>query len=244
MRYAIISDIHGNLEALETVLAHIEQEGVEQVLCLGDVVGYNANPKECLDLVRAHCAAVIQGNHERMVLGEDLDLVHPSTRHAIEWTRQQLDAEDLAYIAGMPERLEWQDDILLVHGSPRDRDEYILTAEALRENFLYLQEHFPRTRMCLFGHSHFPMIVAVPQLHAPLHETTTVKLEPGAVSLVNPGSVGQPRDGCPLASFAIYDTDDPSVTVVRCAYPIVKAQQKVRAAGLHERIALRLGLGR
>ena len=133
MRYGIIADIHANLEALEKCLAFLESEKVDEILCLGDVIGYNADPSECLKLVRAKCKAVISGNHERMVLGASLYGVRKETLEATEWTKNQLSPDELKYIEGLADETKVGEKILLVHGSPRDKDEYILSTDAIRD---------------------------------------------------------------------------------------------------------------
>jgi predicted phosphodiesterase len=244
LRLGVISDIHGNLEALEMAFRRLEDMGAERFVCLGDVIGYNASPKECLDLVRERCEAVVQGNHERMVLGKDLDIVHPSTRAAILWTRKQLTDDDIEWVELLPEQALVGEGVLLVHGAPRHTDEYILTARGMKENYILTCEQFPGVRACFFGHTHLPMVACPPEAHVQFHETREVPLAADALAMVNPGSVGQPRDGCPLSSFALYDDEACTVTIVRSPYAIVRAQQKVRDAGLNERLARRLALGR
>ncbi len=244
VRTAIISDIHGNLEALEMVFTRLETTGVERVVCLGDIVGYNADPAACVALVRERCSAVVQGNHERMVLGRGLEGVHRATRAAIAWTREQLDAEAIAWIASLPEQLELEGGLLLVHGSPRDPDEYLLGPAAVRASYAFLLEHHPHVRRCFFGHTHLPIVAAPPAPVLSFHESRSVEIDRERLAMINPGSVGQPRDGSPLAAYAVYDDETHTVTIHRSAYPIVRAQQKVRAAGLNERFARRLARGR
>lgn len=244
MRYGILADIHANLEALEAAFTFLAEQEVDDIVCLGDIVGYNANPKECLDQVRARCSTSIKGNHERMVLGGSLAGVRQETLDATEWTRNQLSDEDLAYLGGLGDTAPLGDGVLLVHGSPRDPDEYILSTDAIRDNMDLLKREHPAVKVCFFGHSHFPMIIGLPEIHTRFHETKTVALDPARLYLVNPGSVGQPRDSCPLSSFAIFDTDRHAVTIYRRPYDVTKTQEKILAAGLHERLASRLERGK
>jgi predicted phosphodiesterase len=244
MRYGIIADIHANLEALEKALQFLEGEKVDEILCLGDVIGYNADPVECVKLVRAKCKAVIQGNHERMVLGASLYGVRKETLEATEWTRNQLSPDDLKFIEGLPEEQLIGEDILLVHGSPRDKDEYILSTDAIRENVQILKAKHPGVKVCFFGHSHYPMVIGAPEVHTRFHETRRLELDKGRLWLVNPGSVGQPRDACPLSSFAIFDTDAWAVTIYRQPYDIPATQKKILDAGIDRKLASRLDVGK
>jgi len=245
MRLGVVSDIHGNLEALESVLAALDQRDVDRIVCLGDIVGYNANPKECLAIVRERCPVAIRGNHERMVLGGALKGLRKETRNATSWTRSQLTQEETAYLASLPDEAVVDDAAaLLVHGSPRDPDEYILSDDVIHASLDLLARDYPDARICFFGHSHFPMVLGPPDVHVRLRETQTVRLLPDRRYLVNPGSVGQPRDSCPLASCAVYDTDEKTIELLRLEYDLEKTQRKIREAGLADRLALRLALGR
>ncbi len=246
MKYGVISDIHANLEALKVVLAHLDEQKVDQIICLGDVIGYNADPKECIKVVRARALCTIQGNHERMVLGASLVGVRRETIEATEWTRRQLDDEEMRWIEALPEEMlcPVDDRILLVHGSPRDKDEYVLSPDAIRENLNELRRRFPKVKICFFGHSHYPMVIGAPEVHTRFHETRTIALNPDRVYLINPGSVGQPRDGCPLAAWAILDMDKSTITIYRKPYEIQATQKKMIDAGIDKRLAQRLEVGK
>lgn len=244
MRYGLLADIHGNLEALEHALHVLAAEGAEELLCLGDVIGYNANPAECVDLVRERCSVTIKGNHERMVLGGSLDGVRQETIDATTWTRLQLSEDQLAWLEALPETARVGGDVLMVHGSPVDPDEYILTTDAIRESMSALKRDHPGVRICFYGHTHFPMFIGLPELHMRFHEQRTLGLRPDRIYLINPGSVGQPRDGCAKTAFALYDTDAAEVTFYRGEHDVKRAQDKIRAAGLSERFASRLGRGK
>ncbi|RME69997.1 MAG: metallophosphoesterase [Planctomycetota bacterium] len=244
LRTAIISDVHANVDALQTVLERIAAIGVDRVVCLGDIVGYNADPAACVDRVREACDTVIAGNHERMLLGRCRDGVARPVLAAIDWSREQLRAEQLAWLAELPEEAELEPGILLVHGSPRDPDEYIARPTVLRDNYRWLETHRPAVRLCCFGHTHRPLLAAPPRVQRRFGRCEEIELDPARLAFVNPGSVGQPRDGSPLASFAIHDAQRHTITFVRTPYPIVRAQQRVLAAGLHERFAQRLAQGR
>ena len=244
MRYGIIADIHSNLEALTKALATLEEQKVDQVLCLGDVIGYNADPGECIKLVREKCSHVISGNHERMVLGANLYGVRKETLEATEWTRNKLSPDELKYIESIPEEARVSEKILIVHGSPRDKDEYILSTDAIRDNAAVLKTKYPEVKVCFFGHSHYPMVIGAPEVHTRFHETRTLSLNPDRVYMINPGSVGQPRDGCPLSAFAIYDDAANTVTIYRQPYDIKATQEKILAAGIDKKLASRLEVGK
>jgi predicted phosphodiesterase len=246
MRYGIISDIHANLEALKLALAHLDTQSIDHILCLGDVVGYNANPHECVEIVRKRALCTIQGNHERMVLGASLMGVRKETVEATEWTRRQLGEDDLKWLGSLPEDMlcPVDDKILLVHGSVRDKDEYVLSPDVIRENINELKRRHPQVKVCFFGHSHYPMVIGAPEVHTRFHETRTITLHPDRLYLINPGSVGQPRDGCPLAAWAIYDNERLTVTIYRQPYDVPATQKKMIDAGLDKRLAQRLEVGK
>ena len=244
MRYGVIADIHANLEALNKTIEFLESEKVDQILCLGDVIGYNADPGACIKVVREKCQAVIQGNHERMVLGASLYGVRKETLEATEWTKNQLSPDELKYIEALPEETKVGDKILLVHGSPRDKDEYILSTDAIRENVQTLKAQHPDVKVCFFGHSHYPMVIGAPEVHTRFHETRKLDLDQSRLYLINPGSVGQPRDTCPLASFAVFDDDKWTVTIHRLPYDIAATQKKILDAGIDKKLAARLEVGK
>ncbi len=243
MRYLIISDVHGNLAALEAVLA--AAGACDAVWCLGDVVGYGPQPNECVERVRGlpglRCVA---GNHDWGALGRlDLSEFNPEARRAAEWTGAQLTASNRAWLEGLPERIV-EDGFTLVHGSPRHPIwEYVLSPYVARENLAYFD-----TPTCLVGHSHIPVIFR--QDGPPSSSPTTLVPEPGETfhygeprAIVNPGSVGQPRDGDPRACFVVLDMAAGTLEYHRVAYPIGETQERMREAHLPERLALRLAYG-
>ncbi len=253
--YAVISDIHGNLEALEAVLGDIP-DGTERIYCLGDVIGYGANPNECCDLVRAHGMPVIPGNHDLAVtdLSTDLAWFNPIAAAAIEWTREQLTQENADFLRTQSRmiREEWT---LFVHGSVRDPDEYILNTSVARENLAVLEADYPDVEVCFFGHTHVKVCffghthvkAIVPSPDAPLPSSQVFDLAGSdGPYLVNPGSVGQPRDGDTFASYVLSeDAPDGSRVAYRFVdYDVEKAQTKIRAAGLPGMLADRLAYGR
>ncbi len=238
--YAVISDIHGNLEAFEAVLGDIPGE-VERVFCLGDVIGYGASPNECCDLVRREEMPVITGNHDLAVvdLETDLNWFNPVAAAAVRWTREQLSEENHSFLRSRP-RMMQTSEALFVHGSVRDPDEYIIDGATAAENLAILKSEYPNVSLCFFGHTHVKAIAPSP--NEPALESDSLDLGRGGPYLVNPGSVGQPRDGDTFASYVLVEGTD--VTYRFVEYDIEKAQAKIRDAGLPGMLADRLAVGR
>jgi predicted phosphodiesterase len=246
MRYLILSDIHANREALSAVLAFVRRKPWDKVVFLGDLVGYGANPNQTVDMVRALRPLVaIRGNHDKVCSGiEDGELFNRVALQAAMWTRGKLTPSNLKWLRSLPEGPMVVDEAFAVsHGTPIDEDAYIFgEIEALN---VFRQTNFP---VCFFGHSHFPVIFGL----SPDAITTVLtvapsfrfRLRPGVRYLINPGSIGQPRDGNPLASFAIYDSDSQAVTIHRIPYRVEQAQERILKAGLPRPLADRLALGR
>jgi predicted phosphodiesterase len=243
--YAVISDIHGNLEGLEAVLRDVP-DGIEKIYCLGDVIGYGANPNECCDLLRSTEMPTISGNHDLAVtdLSTDLAWFNPVAAAAIEWTRKQLTEENANFLRTRPRTMQ-EDGVLFVHGSVRDPDEYILNEAIARENLAILEKKYPDVRVCFFGHTHIKAVAPSPDNMS--SGSLTFDLGSGRPYLVNPGSVGQPRDGDTFASYVLVE-DAPDggtrITYRFVEYDVPKAQTKIRAAGLPNILADRLAHGR
>ncbi|MBI4596827.1 MAG: metallophosphoesterase family protein [Candidatus Omnitrophica bacterium] len=251
MRCAVLSDIHGNLEALTAAITACASQGVEQYLCLGDVVGYGADPVACLARLEALKAVAVAGNHEAGCIGKlELNWFTHSARAAIEWTRDQLGFTELDALR----RLHWietEEPFTLVHASLRhpERFAYLTDVGQMIDTL-----HLCKTLICLAGHTHVPCIVEYDLAQRRLLRVLTAAAELADVSyadeaatrryFVNPGSVGQPRDGDPRAGFAIIDTSQHRISMHRVAYDIASAQQKIRQAGLPSFLADRLALGR
>lgn len=247
MKYAVISDLHANLEALQAVLDDASPKA-DAVVCLGDIVGYNADPHECLRLVRETCAVVIAGNHDQAACGvRRYDDFNDWARQAMDWTRQQLSAAEVAYLQDLPGTAPLGSGWLAAHGSPRDTDEYLFDRLGFEVAFDTLWRLRPGTQGCFVGHTHLPMIWAcssdgrVVQVGA---EARTVTLDPACRYIVNPGSVGQPRDGSPLAAYAILDEAAATVEFRRVVYDIAAVQEKIYDAMLPPLLAERLAIGR
>lgn len=249
MRYAIISDIHGNLEALDAALSSLSGRGYDALLVLGDLVGYGADPNAVIDRVRAlKPLAVIRGNHDKVAAGVE----HPEgfnsvARLAVQWTYETLTPANRTYLAELREGPVAIDDLVeICHGAPFDEDAYVFDElDALRA---LKATHRP---VCFFGHTHLPIVFELTiepeglDVLAPgSGPETTFAFRQHARYLLNPGSVGQPRDGDPRAAFALVDTSARQVTLIREPYAVESAQAKVVAAGLPDILALRLQVGR
>jgi predicted phosphodiesterase len=240
LRYGIFGDIHGNLEALDAVLADMGEQGVERRVCTGDIVGYGANPSECIGIVREVADVVIAGNHDHAVAEKlNIDFFNAYAREAVIWTRRQIDGEERDWLYDL--RLVHKDThYTVVHGTlnyPQMFD-YIQTAYDA-----YLSLELLQTRVCFLGHSHVPVTFfqsdAVEMTLDP-----TVALNESCRYLVNVGSVGQPRDENPLAAYAVFDDSEMTVEIRRVEYDIETASRKIISAGLPPVLAERLYYGR
>jgi predicted phosphodiesterase len=240
MRYAIIADIHGNLEAFQTVLDDIKTQNVQQIVCLGDVVGYNANPKECLDIVRAMNVPIVKGNHDEYCSSEDqLEGFNPHAAEAVIWTRNQLNTDDRQWLRDL-KYTRMVANFTIVHATldAPQRWGYVFDKLAAAASFPY-----QNTQICFFGHTHVP--VAFMRDTAVRGGTySKFKIDPAKKYFINVGAVGQPRDNNPKAGYVVYDTDAGTIELRRLDYDIATTQAKIRAAGLPERLAERLEFGR
>ena len=243
MRVAILSDIHANREALEAVEARLAALRVDQVYFLGDAVGYNADPGYCLARIAALAAFSVRGNHDKTVADPaNLDWFNEVAREALVWTSRQLDAQGLSLLAGLPRGpLAVGERWVLCHGTPADEDQYLTQARDAEKAFRFLGASFPGAEVAFFGHTHVPVIVAEKGRALPPPERFA--LRPGVRYLINPGSVGQPRDRLPLASFGVLDEEERAYEHYRVPYPIEKTQGKILAAGLPRALADRLAGG-
>lgn len=240
MRYAIIADIHGNLEAFQTVLDDIKTQNVQHIVCLGDVVGYNANPKECLDMVRAMNIPVVKGNHDEYCSSDEaLEGFNPHAAEAVIWTRNQLTTEDRKWLRDL-KYSRMVANFTIVHATldAPERWGYVFDKLAAAASFPY-----QNTQVCFFGHTHVP--VAFMRDTAVRGGTySKFKIDPAKKYFVNVGAVGQPRDNNPKAGYVVFDVDAGTIELRRLDYDIATTQQKIRAAGLPERLAERLEFGR
>lgn len=241
MHILVVTDIHSNLVALQAVL---ESAGpYDQLWSLGDIVGYGPEPNECISLLTGREHIAIPGNHDWGVLGKiELDDFNTEARKANLWTRQVLTPESTAYLENAPQTTE-QDEVTLAHGSPRHPVwEYITRTDTAQRNYA----HF-KTRICLVGHTHVPAIYWQPDTDTPCMSIQPKTDQPFSCEegryIINPGSVGQPRDGDPRAAFLILDTETCTVEHRRVAYDIHATQKKMRTAGLSARNIARLEYG-
>ena len=247
MRYLVISDIHANLEAFDGVLAAAGALTYDRLIVLGDLVGYGADPNAIVDRIRQLAPhALIRGNHDKVGSGiESAEGFNAVARSAIRWTYETLTPANREWLAALPTGPVVVDDLIeICHGTPFDEDAYVFDdLDALRAL------HASERPLCLFGHTHVQIGYA---LSGDQFTLTTleaarplqVAIANGAKHLVNPGSVGQPRDGDPRAGFGLVDTDTRAVTIYRIDYPIQQAQARIIAEGLPEVLAQRLALGR
>lgn len=240
MRYALIGDIHGNLEAFDAVLASIEQEHVDQILCVGDIVGYGANPVECIDLVKEKCTKVVAGNHDYAAIGlTDVDYFNPFAKDALLWTSERLSEKEINYLASL-KLMEREDSFTMVHATlsnPRDWG-YILNTFDAAMNF-----ELQVDPICFVGHSHGPVVYMKRENFISGHRFVS-KIEAGCQYIINVGSVGQPRDGDYRASYVVFDLDLQTLKLKRVEYDVVKTQKKIMEAGLPQILADRLSIGR
>jgi predicted phosphodiesterase len=245
MRYMIISDLHSNLESLEAALQY---RAYDRVVVLGDIVGYGANPNEVVDLVRdLNPIAMVRGNHDKVVSGvEDGELFSAHALQAARWSRRQITPGNSAYLKNLAQGpIEVNSLFSIAHGSPLDEDEYLVYEEDAEPQFRGF-----RTPVCFFGHTHIPVIFALTGESQLLYDfpageqSLELDLSGARRYLINPGSVGQPRDGNPLGSFAVFDSDQKTVQFLRYEYPIAVAQKKILQAGLPPFLAQRLSVGR
>ena len=242
MRYAVLSDAHGNLEALEAVLKEAEAIGYDRLLFLGDFVGYGANPNECVELIRERASVAVLGNHDSAVLHpEEADYFNEFARRAVLWTRERLTKENMNYLASLPFTAKPEGNILVVHASPHkpEKWDYILSIYDAEFHFGHFSEP-----ICLFGHSHIPGIfIREPDGKITMIEDEPLKLDDSRRFLINPGSVGQPRDLDWRASFGLLDTEKRVFEFFRVEYDVDKAQLRIKEAGLPEVLAKRLAIG-
>ncbi|MEE3260038.1 MAG: metallophosphoesterase family protein [Candidatus Latescibacterota bacterium] len=238
MRLAVLSDIHANREALYAVIDTGRAHGVDAWLCLGDIVGYGADPQACLHRVRELTDAVILGNHDAAAVGlQDLAYFNPHARRAAEWTAEQLNDAERQYLAALPLVLE-QGEALFVHAEPSRPTEWgyvVDLADAQRALMAIAQ------RFCFVGHSHYPLLCA--ECDGEVKMVAAGPIQTQSRYLANVGSVGQPRDGDPRACFALWDQAADTLELVRCPYDIATAQNKIIAAGLPPFLAERLAQG-
>jgi predicted phosphodiesterase len=242
MRYALIGDIHSNLEAFTEVKRQLEKEEIDKYICLGDIVGYGANPKECIKIARKLFDCLIAGNHDWAAAGRfDASRFNPYARQAVQWTEDILESEDKRFLRSLPLRMEI-DDFEIVHGSLYHPDEfnYILNEAEAEKSF-----NLMKTRLLFIGHSHAPAILIKKNLKVIEQvPSSEIELDFENKYIVNVGSVGQPRDGNPRACFCIFDEQKRTIQIKRLEYRVALTQEKIINAGLPHFLAVRLAGGR
>ena len=244
MRYAVLSDLHANLEAVTAVLKDAEKQGYDRAVTCGDIVGYGASPNEVVEILRDIDALVgVRGNHDKVATGvNDGDSFHEVARSAALWTRETLTPDNRAFLELLPQGPHDVGDFVLSHGSPLDEESYILMPEDAIDAF----EGGDFT-VAFFGHTHFTCAFTLTgdtlQAEMLAGNRERITLEPEARYLINPGSIGQPRDCNPKASYGILDTEERTFTARRVEYDVLGAQERIVSVGLPEVLAYRLGQG-
>ncbi len=241
MRYGVVSDVHSNIEALGAVFASLRDD--DGLLCLGDIVGYGPNPNECVEQIRARATATVLGNHDVAAIDNfGLAYFNPAAREAMRWTQSVLSAENLAWLDSLGYEFRMPE-FLLVHGAPVNYFEYILDKAAAMRAFVGTD-----APLIFIGHTHIAEYYALHAdgriEHEHLQHGGEIALEEGVRYLINVGSVGQPRDLNPRASFGVYDSAARTVRINRVEYPIGPVQEKIASARLPDALARRLLVGR
>ncbi len=244
MRIGILGDIHSNLEALQSTISAMQSEAVDHWVQVGDIVGYGAQPSECIRLVRELKCTVCLGNHDAAVVGLlSTDYFNPYARQAVEWTRGQIDGDDVDFLRQLPLVVE-REHHTVVHGSLHVPEEfgYVMSVVEAKDSL-----RAQNSRVCFVGHSHVPAIYMQDsdpdEVHVVYSPEVTAQTRSATKVLMNVGSVGQPRDEDPRATYAIYDTETLEAHIKRVDYDIASTQASILAAGLPEVLANRLSLG-
>lgn len=239
--FAILGDIHSNIEALNTVLDDCRSQGVTDFLCTGDVIGYNAAPHECLEVVRSLGCPVVKGNHDHYVsnLSVNLNDFQPHAARVIEWTREQLSQDDLQWLSDLPYSVIAMG-LNVVHATNDFPENFGYVFDNLQAEANFIKQ---KTPLCFHGHTHCPMIYEKSMNGVWRIDPQDIKLPLGKKYFINVGSVGQPRDGDPRATYVIYEPATKTVRFRRLEYDIQSAQERIRRAGLPERLAERLQYG-
>lgn len=245
MQFLILSDLHANWQALQAVVEDARGE-YDQVVCCGDIVGYNPNPSEVLEWARGNCAALVRGNHDKVVAGiDDIEWFNDVAKVSARWTMHVLSRKQLEYLTELPTGPTRLEHFHIWHGSPSDEDEYISAAAQALPRFTAFE-----LPLAFFGHTHlqggffskYGRVGRIPQV-PPEERELSFMLEPDTLYMVNPGSVGQPRDNDPRAAYALYNPDTKVVTLRRKPYPVDRTAALIREAGLPDVLGFRLFSG-
>jgi len=244
MRYGIISDIHSNIEAITTVFEKIDQLSIDRVVCLGDLVGYYFNPNEVVDLINKRDVKCIMGNHDVVACGiVDPIYFNPSAASAILWTRDQLNEKSIEFIKSLKDSNQVNEAFRMVHGSIADRDEYLLFRQEIEKSFEIMKNEPDLPKVAFFGHTHRRIYYEHKGDDLYQGREITLKIEKDTYYLINPGSVGQPRDSDPRAAFCVFDTKESIVEFQRVEYDIDSTAEKVKELPFGESLAKRLYRG-
>lgn len=244
MKMGILADIHSNLEAFEAVLLELEKLKIKKIWHLGDIVGYGPNPNKCIELIKKKKIISLAGNHDLAVLGKiSINNFNPYAAQAVKINAQELSEENKKFLESLPLTLKPKENVILTHGSIRDPVwEYLLEIAQAKENFSLFKE-----KVLFVGHSHIPIIFEkrkdkIYQFRFP-PDKAFLKFEKDSRYIINPGSVGQPRDQNPKASFVIFDNEVLTLEYHRIEYPYQKTQEKMKKAGLPQFLIDRLAIG-
>ncbi|MDH4127614.1 MAG: metallophosphatase family protein [Spirochaetota bacterium] len=247
MKYAIISDIHSNLEAFKSVLEDIDKQKADRIICLGDVIGYATNPNECCELLFERTPIVIKGNHD--YAGCDLKEIEYFNIYAQEsarWTYNNLSEKNRKILSSLKDFEIVDNNFLVLHGALTHRNNYIINLNDAEENFAILKRNYPHYKICFYGHTHSK------QIWGPIEGTPATRFTPPIQSfqllkkdfyLINPGSVGQPRDRDPRASYLIFDSETMKITYNLLEYDVETTKRKILSARLPSYLANRLDSG-
>ncbi len=243
MRYAIISDIHGNLQALQALLADIKKRSVDTIVCLGDIVGYYPNPQKCIDLIKKHVDLCVAGNHDYAAI-EKINTSNFTfyAFAAMEWTKQNISDKDRQYLASLPLSVE-QEQMLFTHASPARLGQWSYVfpdnEEAVVDAFNNLNH-----KLCFIGHTHWPSIMVKKQDRITINTDSSIKVKDNCTYLINVGSIGQPRDFDRRSCYAIYDTRTVKLSLIRVKYNFKATQRRIKDCRLPLFLAERLEKGR
>ncbi len=239
-KYAIFGDVHGNLEALNAVLESMKEEGVTHYACVGDTVGYGGNPVECVEKIRALGCKVVLGNHDAGVVGKtDIRFFNSAAREAVEWSKETLNGTSTSFLSALP-YVAREECFTLVHASLGHPEQWTYIFSSFEaESFFPYQED----AVCFVGHTHIPCCFST-NPSRPLSRARSIRLKPATKYIINVGSVGQPRDNNPMASYVVYDLMENLIKFVRVPYDVATAQKKIIAAGLPHVLAMRLEWGK
>lgn len=241
MLYAILSDVHANIDALEAVLKQADKSGVDQIACLGDVVGYNAMPNECVAMITERNIQTVLGNHDAVACGiEEPWGFNKYALDAVLWTREHITEETSEWLNGLPDALNYGE-FVAVHGAPKNHNIYLFSWRDAAMHLDFMDEQ--NCNVCFIGHTHTPAVFTADGKDAANIDGPIV-LDPEKIYFINPGSVGQPRDNNPDASFGLYDTETRTFELIRTSYDVERASQRVREARLPKLLSDRLRIGR